>query len=297
LTEPAPRNGTFWPLLGIVMVAVTLGTGHVIARWAYANGVNVLTAAALRPFVTALLLLVLLIARRERPFPPTRAAKWTILLGLCIAVQSVSIQTAVSLMPVGIAILTMYLFPFLTGLASAWFGDVRFTARLGAALGAALVGLAMVVGVGTATPSPLGVALAFIAALAFTTALVLTPRLAPTLGAPLRTFYTMLIAGTVLMTTALATGSFEIPASTEGRIGLALLSLFYAIGISTLFLLLPRLGAVQIAVVLNLEPVLVALIAAFALGEALTFAQWLGTAIVVGAVILYQISEHARARR
>lgn len=291
---PAARRSAFWPLVGIVGVAVTLGVGHVISRWAYQNGLEPMTAAALRPFFTAMLLLGLLATRGERAFPPPAAAKWTLLLGVFIAIQSASIQTAVSLMPVGIAILVMYLFPFLTGIVSAWLGDVRFTARLALALAAALVGLGLVVGVGSALPSALGLLLAFIAAVAFTSALVLTPKLAPGLGAPIRTFYTMLAAGLLLMIVALATDTLHWPATHEGRLGLAGLSICYAFGISALFLLLPRLGAVQVAVTLNLEPVLVSAIAAVWLGEAFTLTQWIGAAIVVGAVMLYQIAESRR---
>jgi hypothetical protein len=37
------RASVFFPVLGLFAVAVTLGAGHVCARLAFANGVNVLT--------------------------------------------------------------------------------------------------------------------------------------------------------------------------------------------------------------------------------------------------------------
>lgn len=62
-----------------------------------------------------------------------------------------------------------------------------------------------------------------------------------------------------------ATGAFALPDSSEALAGLAGLVLFYACGWFALFLL-PRLGAVQSALILNLEPVAVAVIAWLAIG-------------------------------
>jgi drug/metabolite transporter (DMT)-like permease len=123
----------------------------------------------------------------------------------------------------------------------------------------------------------------------FTAALVLTPRLAPGLDAPMRTFYMVGTCAAVLVLAAIATGRFALPVGAAAWIGLAGLSLLYAAGIAGLFLLLPLLGPVQTAVVLNLEPVVVAVVAWLVLGEALTAMQWVGALVVVVAVIAYQV--------
>ena len=68
-------------------------------------------------------------------------------------------------------------------------------------------------------------------------------------------------------------------------------------GIITLFPILPLLGPMQTAVVLNLEPVVVALIAWAALGEALSALQMLGAVIVVAAVIYFQVARRGPAPR
>ena len=71
----------------------------------------------------------------------------------------------------------------------------------------------------------------------------------------------------------------------------------YGLGIVGLFLLLPRLGPVQTAVVLNLEPVFVAVVAWGWLAEALAPVQIIGASLVVAAVIGYQVAERRRAQR
>jgi drug/metabolite transporter (DMT)-like permease len=282
------------PVLGLFAVAVTLGSGHVCARLAFTNGVNVLTAATLRSLAAAALLVVLLRLRRTPvvPLPPEFRA--TLVLGLLIAAQTVLIQLAVALMPATLAILFFYTYPFFTGLGAALLGDERFSGRLAVALVAAFAGLALVLGVGGEPVSLAGLAAAVGAAASFAAAVVLTPRLAPGLAAPLRTFYMLAATAALFVAVLGATLDVRLPASTPGWVGLAGLALFYAAGITGLFLLLPLLGPVHSSVVLNLEPVAVAIIAWAVLGEALTGAQILGGFVVVAAVIFFQATAPRR---
>ena len=288
------RTSTWLLLLALFAVAVSLGAGHVAARLAFANDVNVITAATVRSVGAGLLLLVLLRLRREAVLPLPPAFKSTMVLGVLIAAQTVCIQVAVALMPVTLAILVFYAYPFLTGVAASLLGDERFTARLAAALVAAFVGLALVLGVEPQPVSPWGLAAAFGAAVAFSGAMVLTPRLAPTLSTPLRTFYMLATTATIFVAASAVTQSFRLPGTEAGWTGLAGLTFGYALGIIGLFLLLPRLGAVQTSIVLNLEPVVIAAIAWFALGEALTPLQIAGAVIVVATVMLFQTAGRKR---
>ncbi|HSD54708.1 MAG TPA: DMT family transporter [Burkholderiales bacterium] len=285
-----PRSHTLLPVLGLFGVAVILGAGHVCARFAFANGVNVLTAATVRSLLAATLLLALLRARRTVVLPLPREFRGTLVLGLFIAAQTVMIQVAVALLPVAIALLVFYTYPIFTGVASILLGDERFSWRLAATLVAAFVGLALVLGVNAQPVNPLGVAAALGASLSFTAAVVLTQRLAPGVGAPLRTFFMLATAAAVFVAAAVVTADVRVPAGGAGAFGLAGLAAFYAAGIIGLFLLLPLLGPVQTAIVLNLEPVVVAVIAWAALGEALTPTQILGAIMVVAAVMLFQVT-------
>jgi len=287
---------TWLPVLGLFAVAVTLGAGHVCARLAFTNGVTVLTAATLRSLCAALLLWVLLRLRRTAVLPLPPEFRATLVLGLLIAAQTVLIQVAVALMPATLAILFFYTYPFFTGLGAALLGDERFSGRLAAALVAAFAGLALVLGVGAEPVSLAGLAAAIGAALSFAAAVVLTPRLAPGLAAPLRTFYMLAATAALFVAVLSATLDVQLPQNEPGWIGLAGLALFYAAGIIALFLLLPLLGPVQSSVVLNLEPVAVAIIAWIALGEALTGVQIAGAVIVVAAVIFFQVTAR-RAQR
>lgn len=273
---------------------MSLGAGHVFARLAFANGTNVLTGALTRALSATILLYLLLQLRRVRLAPLHREFKATLILGLFISGQTGLIQLAVSLLPVSVAVLVFYLFPVFTGLASAMLGDERFSLRLIGTLLAAFVGLSLVLGVGHLSASPLGVAAAVSAAICFSAALVLTPRLAPTMAAPLRTFYTLATSAAVFIVIVLGTNSIDLPDNASGWVGITGLGLCYSMGITGLFLLLPLLGPTQSAMVLNLEPVFVAMIAWLALSEQLTLLQIFGGAVVVAAVIFFQVTAARR---
>ena len=295
LSAPVSTRTHAWlPLAGLFAVAVSLGAGHVSARLAFANGVNVLTAATVRSVCAGLLLLVLVRLRREAVLPLPPAFKSTLLLGVLIAAQTVCIQVSVALIPVTLAILVFYTYPFLTGVVSGLLGYERFTLRLAIALLVAFGGLALVLGVQPEPVNPLGVAAALGASVTFSLAMMLTPRLAPGLSPPLRTFFMLATTAAIFVAVSLVVPGFRLPANGAGWAGLAGLTLFYVAGIIGLFLLLPLLGAVQTAVVLNLEPVAVALMAWLALGEALTPLQIAGAVIVVATVMFVQTAARRR---
>ena len=290
------RRSSPLAVAGLVLVALTLGSGHVCARLAYAHGADVATAATLRSACACLVLLALLTRQAQVRIPRGREWRAALVLGALVVAQTACIQVAIKLLPVALAILVFYTYPFLTSVGMAATGQEPLSARVIIALIGAFAGLSLVLGVGAQPPDPVGLMAGFGAAAAFASLLVLTPLLAPGLSASLRTFFMMAVAAVVLGSGTIAIGGPHLPVDALAWVGLGGLALFYALGIVGLFLLLPYLGAVQTAVVLNLEPVAVALIAFAALGEKLTAIQTLGAAIVVTAVIYFQVAGRRPAR-
>lgn len=284
----------WWAPLGLLGAAISLGTGHVCARYAFGHGVGIMTAATFRALCASTILLCLLRWQRASIRVSFPAFRGILLLGLGVVAQTLLVQVAVKRLPVTLAILVFYTYPFLTATASAVLGDHRLTRTRVLSLVAAFGGLALVLGVNPDRVDPLGVAAAFGASLAFTGILVMTPRLAPGVAAPLRTFLMMGTAATVFATSAVATDTFVLPSDWPAWQGLAGLAVFYAAGIVMLFMLLPSVGAASAAVILNLEPVAVAGIAGLALGERLGPWQWVGALIVVGAIVHDRLRDPAR---
>jgi drug/metabolite transporter (DMT)-like permease len=274
-----------WAPIGLLGAALSLGTGHVCARFAFGHGVGIMTAATFRALCASVILLALLRWRHVPIKVPAPALRGIVLLGLGVVAQTLLIQVAVKRLPVTLAILVFYTYPFLTAIASSVLGEHRLTRARVLSLAAAFCGLALVLGVNPDRVDLPGLAAAAGASLAFTGILVMTPRLAPGVAAPLRTFLMMSTAATVFGVSAVAAGALSLPTEGPAWQGLAGLAIFYAAGVVLLFLLLPSVGAASAAVMLNLEPVAVAAIAGLTLGEHLGPWQWVGALVVVGAIV------------
>jgi len=282
------------PLLGLLLCSASLGSAHVFARLSYSYDVNVTTAAAAR-LTSASVLVFLYLRWRGVTFPALGGAyRATCVLGLLACAQTVALQIAVMNLPVAIAMLFFYTFPFFTGVGSALLGDERLSLRLVGAMLAAFAGLSLVVSVNFTDVSLVGVAASLAASVFFTLTLIMTPRLAPELSAPMRTFFMMSLAAAIMLVFVAATGSYSFPRSSQGWAAFMAFALLFGLGINGVFMLLPKLGATQTAVALNLEPVMVAVIAFFVVGETLSPLQVVGALAVVTAVMAYQVSVRRR---
>ena len=101
----------------------------------------------------------------------------------------------------------------------------------------------------------------------------------------LRSFLSMSVVAVVTLVGGAATDGFSLPIDGTGWLALVLLTVFYGTAITAMFVLLPRLGAVNNAAVLNFEPISVLGIAWLVLGQAVAPLQILGAFIVVGAIM------------
>jgi len=131
-----------------------------------------------------------------------------------------------------------------------------------------------------------GIAWALGAAVSFALALLLTARWLKDVDGRLRTFLTMGVTAIVVLVAGTATQAFSFPNALAGWTGLALLTVFYGLAITALFIVLPHLGTANYAVVLNFEPIAVLFLAWAILGQAVASLQVLGAFIVIAAIIL-----------
>jgi drug/metabolite transporter (DMT)-like permease len=156
----------------------------------------------------------------------------------------------------------------------------------------ALVGLALALDVwgksgdlaGRWTELGAGVLWALGASISFALALYLMTRWLGSMDGRLRSFLSMCVVAVVTLAGGSLADAFALPVDRTGWIAIALLTIFYAIAITSVFVLLPRLGAVNNAAVLNFEPIAVLGLAWMILGQAVSPLQIAGAFIVVGAI-------------
>ncbi|HEY0877319.1 MAG TPA: DMT family transporter [Zeimonas sp.] len=280
----------------LLLIATTFASNHVAARVAFDHGTNVATAVAVRSTGAALFVWSLLCHARV----PLRLARPTLLRALVIggllSVQSLCLYSAIARIPVALALLVFNTFPMMLGLLAWATGTGRPRPHAFIAMALALTGLGLALDAfgwaGGAALRPdraamaAGVSFAAIAALAFAAVLLFTTRWLSDTDGRLRSFVLMLVVAAVAILMGKTSGEFAWPRDATGWGALVLLTLLYSSAITALFVLLPRLGAVNNAAVMNFEPIAALLLAWLILDQAMAPLQLLGAAIVVSAIVL-----------
>lgn len=296
---PLPR----W--LGIVlMVAITatFASNHVAARFAFDHGTNVVTAVAFRSAGTALIVFCLLrlLGVPLRLAPELRGK--ALLIGLLLSVQSYCLYSAVARIPVALALLAFNTCPLMLTVIS-WVAGERPPKRALWAMPLALCGLALALDVGGgAGGKPLdfaarwveigaGVGFALAAALSFAVVLFLSNRWLKHVDGRVRSMLSMAVVAVVTIAAGTATSGFALPLDAAGWAGLVVLTLCYGTAITSLFVVLPRLGGAANSALLNFEPIAALVLGYFILGQAVAPLQVIGAFVVIGAIVALSLAK------
>lgn len=96
----------------------------------------------------------------------------------------------------------------------------------------------------------------------------------------------MSVVGVVSLLVSVGRGGLQLPTDPTGWLGLVLLTILYGTAITGLFTLLPGLGAVNNAAILNFEPVAALLLGWIVLEQHIAPIQLAGGGIVIAAIIV-----------
>lgn len=287
---PMPRPVA---VLLLLAVSVAFAANHVAARVAFDNGVNVLTAVTVRSAGTALVLAVLLRAAGIGWRLPAISWRAALNFGVLITVQSLCLYSAVARIPVALALLTFGTFPLVLAALSWLSGGERPVPRVLMAMPVALGGLALALGVigssGLTLPAggiATGVAFAFTAALVFGIALQLASTRLREIDGRLRSCIGMSVVAVMGGVAGAASDGFAWPQAAAGWAGLAMLTVLYGTAFTSTFILLPRMGTVNNAAILNFEPIAALFLGWLILGQAVGVTQLVGAMVVIGAIVV-----------
>ena len=293
-SKPIPR----W--LGVVLllcISVVFGSNHIAARFAFEHGSNVVTAVAFRASFAVVFVFLLLVANRVSFALPGGTRGRGVLIGLFLLAQSYCIFSAVARIPVALALLAFNTYPIVIALMAWLLDGERPTTRAIMAMPVALIGLTLALdvggwsGVGAASFAGrwdeigVGVLFATGASLSFSAALYLTTRWLKDVDGRLRTFLATGTIAIVMLALGTATNAFALPVDSTGWIALTLVGLCYSAAVTTLFVVLPRIGVVNNSAALNFEPVAVLAMGWILLGQRMAPLQIFGALVVIGAII------------
>jgi drug/metabolite transporter (DMT)-like permease len=233
---------------------------------------------------------------------PTQGRRMLAVAGVSGLVLNASMFTAFGLAPVALVLMMFYTYPAGVAVVDVASGHERLTRWRAAALALSMGGVVLVLAGGSAAAeaapnAAAGIALGLLASAAqvvFVTASRSGYRTVPAAGASLLIMSVAFLGAVVVALVAGQGAGLLVPFSTPSVWPLILLAGIAAAGISSsLFLVaIRRIGGTRAGILMLFEPVVGVILAAVILGESMTAAQAVGTALVLlGALVLQRSSE------
>jgi probable blue pigment (indigoidine) exporter len=271
-----------------VAAAVALGISDVLAKIIIAAHCDVLTMLSFRSAVGLAFMTVWL---RIGPKPPIDArVRWiSLAVGVLFAGLIFCLFKAIEANDVPTAVLTYFVYPLLTGLAASATGLEPLRWQGIACALAAFFGLAVMIGAHPAGLVLAGIAYALGAACCRTGVLVVTRAFLFGADARLTTWYSVVAQLVIFVAVSLATQTWKPPQSDGGWAALIAMSFATTAGILFVFVSTIRIGAFRTSLIMNLEPLTAMVLSALALGEIITPLQAIGSAIMLGALVAFQL--------
>jgi drug/metabolite transporter (DMT)-like permease len=274
-----------WVGSALVFVsAIAFGATAIFARLAYDDGVDVPTLLCLRFALAGAALLALASARRL-PLPRGRVLVGLLLLGVVGRVgQGLTFFVALTLAPVALVSLLLYLYPAIVALLAALFLRERLTRVTLWALAITLAGTVLTLGPDTGGP-PLGIALGLLTAGIYAVYILASSRIVPRAGA-LASSTVITLACVPVFALLTAIHGPALPRSALGWLAiLGSVLIATVLGTLTFFAGLARVGATTASMLSTIEPAVTVALAALILGETIAPLQVLGGALILSAVV------------
>jgi probable blue pigment (indigoidine) exporter len=212
-----------------------------------------------------------------------------LIIGVIFAGLIFCLFKAIETIDVPTAVLSYFTYPLLTGITAALFGlePLRFKGILCAV--AAFCGLALLIDAHPAGLVFAGVIYAIGAACCRTAVLLVTRAYLVGADALLTTWYSMLSSTGIFIAASFASHAWTMPQTGVSWACLVALSFATTAAILFVFLSTVRIGPFRTAVIMHLEPLTATILSAVVLGEVITPVQGLGTAIMLAALVAFQL--------
>jgi drug/metabolite transporter (DMT)-like permease len=282
IKEQQWRRGLTWALLSPVF----LGTVPVLAKIAYAVGVDVLTVVVFRTLVAAAMLwLAVLFFKRHFIHSSTPAIISSMIAGAINGLGSLFFYASLARIDASLGQLINITYLIFVTMMLRIVGQAISLLTL-FRMGLAIVAIYLLSAGGLGPPDWIGVAMMTIAALTYAIQLVLSQRIMYDIPAPTMTLYAVTAMALVVSVAWLLYPADLTAVSNDGWQAILLMGVVTGLSRLTLFLGVKHLGSLQTALLGVLEVVVSIALAWFFLAERLTAMQWLGASILLVSILL-----------
>lgn len=274
--------GLLWGLLSPIF----LGLVPILAKVAYAAGVNVLTVVAFRTVIAALFLWAgMLIFKREFIRSSTPAILGSMVAGAINGLGSIFFYASLTRIDASLGqLVNISYLVFVTVFLRVAGHTISFL-TIGRTM--LTIGAIYLLTRGGAGPADwLGVGMMLFAAITFAIQLVLSQRIMLDIPAPTMALYAITAMAVVVSFAWLFSPDDLSLVTIDGWQAIGLMALVTALSRLTLFLGVKAMGSIQTALLGVFEVVVTIVIAAVFLGERLTVLQWVGAAILLVSIFL-----------
>jgi drug/metabolite transporter (DMT)-like permease len=272
-----------------IIAAVSFALSDVFAKVAFAAGMDPLSLSTFRSaFSVVCMIGWFWLQPPTKPHTP-RQRNISLGVGVLFAAIVFGLFKAIELLEVPVAILTYFIYPLLTGIAGALLGLDKLTWRGAATAIVAFLGLALMIGAHPGGLALAGIAIAIGGACCRTAVLLITRAALQGADARLITWYALLSSTAIFLVWSLATWNWHPPQTGYGWFAMLVVSVMVTIAVLTLFVSTQRIGPFRSALIMNLEPLLATILSGPLLGEVITPLQGLGGAIMLAALVAFQL--------
>jgi drug/metabolite transporter (DMT)-like permease len=287
--DSSPTGRRLSQLAPAIVAASAFGCADVLTKLTFQAGADVLTNTLFRGFIGLPLLAAWLLVGARPKALTAHATLISLGVGVLFAGNVYWLFKAIELVEVPVAILTYFSYPLLTGLAAAATGVETLGWRGVAAAGVAFLGLALMIGAHPGGVALAGIGFALAAAAVRVVILLITRTRLADADPRLVTWYSILCSTLVFVAMALATANWQPPLTTLGWAAMLGSSVAMTIALLAVFISTVRVGPFRTALFMNLEPLVATIGSALFLGEVITPLQALGGAVMIGALVAFQL--------
>jgi drug/metabolite transporter (DMT)-like permease len=275
-------------LILIIFTSIFYATNPSLSKYHYMAGGDALSFLFFRFLITSLLLYLIITWRKKKHFLSRKQKLTSCALGLIIFAISYLYIFAIKFIPAGLATILLFTYPLWVGILSWINREEPMSWQKLSALCVAFIGLVLCIGLEFESLDWRGIALGLGAGLGLSFNVFYGNRVIQHMDGFNFTYY-MMIACLIFTIPLILITPPSFPITSLGWVNLVAASIFFCAGLLMFFTALPMLGPIKASLFNNLEPVFSIILAFFILGEILTPIQYLGSALVISAIVLIQI--------
>ena len=284
-----PSRPKFWyGILCCVLAEASYGVNGFGASHLYEYGFATTSVLFYRFSFAAIILLVLLFARREKLLASRRDTAVAFGCGILFAASAITLYSSFKAMDTGLACTLLFVYPLMVVGMMALFFHERVSWQILAAIAVAMCGVALLsLGGGHGTVSRHGFVLVMISAATYAGYMVVYRTWPPAMSPFKMAFYSIVSSGLCVLFFGLASECPPQPLTAPSHWGWAIFLAVVPTVISIFFTVeaIKYVGPTMTAILGALEPLTALILGIAFLGEALSLRLTVGAFLVLGAVI------------